>query len=79
MFLLAERKAECIKNPAGYLINSLERSNNAEVLCSCNLLSDKPSATLWFNSNTSWVENPYQEVDNLDFNISFMKELTELS
>ncbi len=65
--------AQCTFNPLVYGANQLYESNNKEVMCQCNLLTDNPSPTLYFNHNSSRMEGPDVEVvDSVwDFGVNF--------
>ncbi len=58
--------AQCTFNPLQYGANQLRELNNEEVSCSCNLLSELPSGTLWFNHNGTSLVKPEKGVSFIE-------------
>lgn len=74
VFKINSDGAKCLNNPLTYGANQLKEANKKELVCSCNLMSDKPTPTLYFNYNSSWIERSYPDVKpaEIDFNITIL-------
>ena len=63
-----------LEDPLNYGARELSKANNKQVQCSCNLISDKPAPTLWFDGYNKSVKYPYKEpkeiiIPNLTFSV----------
>lgn len=58
---------QCVADPLIYGAKGLADANNQELLCSCNLLGDVPTPTMYFDSEKRWLEKDQSGTLNSDY------------
>lgn len=62
---------QCLNDPLVYGYNELQNQNNGQLICQCNLASNSPTPTLYFDSNGRRFEKPVVEQPVYSANFSF--------
>lgn len=73
VFVINQDGAQCLSNPLVYGAAKLQEINKDTLQCSCSLLSNLPSPTLYFWHNGSRIEQPegFRPASQLNPNFSF--------